>query len=349
MKTIVHSAALVALALFASAVAGCKSNNVVWCRYPSMTVAEFALPPGAVVRVAHSRDESAKDFAARFRKALARTGRFRIAETADRADYLVLVQGSAEDRIDSAEESARTGRVWVETIESDAGSTQRVRRERAATHAAAKEISIAVYATGTLTPIRYFTLPVYDGGATDGGPEGAAEAESETAKMQERFASLAVTRMEEIFVTQSRSIRVPVPLEANADLRGQFVRIEAAVGADDEEALKRALARIDALAADRSILPGTLEEFAEASAAEDWQPPEGTTRETFLANYYLVALRREIGCSDPEELSAIHADMLRILELSAGPSLRDQEPALLKACPIALGRLEDKLARLRAL
>ena len=58
--------------------------------------------------------------------------------------------------------------------------------------------------------------------------------------------------------------------------------------------------------------------------------------------YYLVALRREIGCSDPEELSAIHADMLRILELSEEPSLR-------MACPIALGRLEDKLARLRAL
>lgn len=342
MKTIVRSAALVALALFASAVAGCKSEKVVWCRYPSMTVAEFALPPGTVVRVASSRDESAKDFALRFRKALAGTGRFRIARESDRADYLVLVQGSAESRIDTAEESALTGRVSVETIKSDAGSTQRVRRERAATHAAAKEISIAVYATGTLTPLRYFTFPVYDGGATDGGPEGATEAQSETARMQEQFARLAVSRLEEIFVTQRRSIRVPVPVEADADLRGQFVRIEAAVGADDEEALERALARIDALAADPRILPGTLEEFAAASAAEDWQPPEGMTRETYLGNYYLVALRREIGCSDPEELSSIHADMLRILELS-------EEPSLLMACPIALGRLEDKLVRLRAL
>ena len=342
MKNRLRPAALLAAALLAAAAAGCKSENVVWCQYPSTTFAELSLPPQAVLRIVSSKDESAKTFAARLRKALSKAKGVRIVGEMEEATHLVFVQGAASFRGDTPEEARYTGKVSVETLESESGSVQRVKRERGATHVAAREISVAVYATKTLSPLSYLTFPVYESGASDGGAQDRAEEEATERKIQDRFTDLAVSRFEEIFVAQQRPIRVPVPLDADAALRVQFQKIESYLAAGDREELERTLARIDDLAKSRSVLPGTLAEFEAASSAEDWQPPEGKTRETFLGNYYLVALRREIGCIDPDELAAIHADMLRILELSEDPSLR-------MACPIALGRLEEKLAHVRAM
>jgi hypothetical protein len=342
MKRNVRPAALLAAALLAAFAGGCKSENVIWYQYPSTTFAELSLPPNAILRIVSSKDESARTFASRLRRELAKSEGIRIVGEMEEASHLVFVQGSASFRGDTAEQVRYTGRVSVETMESESGSFQRVKREQGATHAAAREISLAVYATKTLSPLAYLSFPIYESGASDEGALDDEESERESRKMQDRFTKLAVSRLEEIFTSQRRPIRVPVPVDANGDLKVQFLKIESAVGANDREELDRTLDRIDALASNPSVLPGTLEEFATASAAEDWEPPAGTTRETYLGNYYLVALRREIGCTDPEELSEIHAEMLRILELSEDPSLQ-------MACPLALGRLEEKLARLRAM
>lgn len=333
---------LAAFAALALAGAGCQSENVVWRKYPSLTIAEISLPPKAVLRIASSKDESAKVFAEQLRAALSKAEGLRLADQQDEITHLVLVQGSAAFRSDTPEEASYTGKVSVETVESDSGSFQRVKRERGATYVAAREVSVAVYATKGLVPLAYLTFPVFEGGVTDRGALGAAESAAEAKKRQDHFAKLAVSRLEEILTTQNRPIKIPVPVDSDPRLRVQFQNIESYLAADDQDELKRTLDRIDDLAADPSVLPGTLREFAEASSAEDWEPPEGKTRETFLGNYYLIALRREIGCADPDELSEIHADLLRILELSEEPSLR-------MACPIALGRLEDKIARIRAL
>jgi hypothetical protein len=253
----------------------------------------------------------------------------------------VLIQGGAAFRKDTPDQAKFTGRVGVETIESDAGSFQRIKRDRTTTHSAARELSVAVYAAKTLTPIHYLTIPIFEGGADEGGTPGTRTSAGENRNLQAQFVKLAVARLEEIFATRKRSIGIPVPIEANGELKVKFIKIESALGANDDDELNKALMEIDALPADPAVIPGPLEEFAEASAADGWQPPEGGSREGFLGNYYLVALRREIGCVDPEILSALHAEHLRILELSEGPTLR-------MACPIALGRLETKLSRIRA-
>ena len=319
---------------------GCASENVVWRKYPSTTIPELSLPEKAVLRVVSSDDPAATAFADRLRDALRKSG-LTVVDGAEVATHLVLVQGGTSFRGDTAAEARFTGRVKVETVESDAGSFQRVRREQSATHSASRELSVAVYATKTLTPVHYLTFPIFEGGVDEGGALDEKAASEENRRIQRQFVKLAVERLEEIFAARQRPIGVPVPVEANGELKVKFLKIESELLAGDDEELRRALAGIDALASDPAVIPGPLEEFAEASAAKGWKPPEGVTREAILGNYYLVALRREIGCVDPEVLASLHAEHLRILELSEGPSLR-------MACPIALGRLEAKLSRLHA-
>ncbi len=344
MSNNVHSyfscVALAIVAISALWGMGCASEQVVWRKYPSTTFAELSLPEKTTLRIVASKDPDANSFAVRLRDALSKSGLNVVDDTVP-ASHIVLIQGGTAFRKDTPDEAKYTGRVGVETVESDAGSFQRVKRDRAATHSAARELSLAVYAAKTLTPVHYLTIPIYEGGVDEGGALDARAATNESYRHQSQFVKLAVARLEEIFAVRQRSIGVPVPIEANGDLKVKFLKIESAIGADDDEELKKVLGEIDSLAANPAIIPGSLEEFAEASAAEGWTPPEGVTREMILGNYYLLALRREIGCVDPEALSAIHAEHLRILELSEGPSLR-------MACPIALGRLEEKLSRIRA-
>ena len=342
-KNVYSSFANVALTILVTSclwTVGCASEQVVWRKFPSTTFAELSLPEKATIRIVASDDPAANSFAARLRDALRKSGLLVVDDTVE-ASHIVLIQGGTAFRQDTPEEAKYTGRVGVETVESDAGSFQRVKRERAATHSAARELSLAVYAAKTLTPIQYLTIPIYEGGVDEGGALDARAATNESYRHQSQFVKLAVARLEEIFAVRQRSIGVPVPIEANGDLKVKFLKIESALGADDDEELKKGLGEIDSLAANPAVIPGPLEEFAEASAADGWKPPEGVTREAILGNYYLIALRREIGCVDPEALSAIHAEHLRILELSEDPSLR-------MACPIALGRLEDKLSRINA-
>ena len=329
-----HRPLATAFAMATLLFAGCASEQIVWRKFPSTTFAELSVPKGATLRITSSDDPDATAFASRLHEALRKAG-LKVAEGADAATHVVLVQGGTSFRGDTAEEARYTGRVHVETVNTDAGSFQRVKRDKTMTYTAAREISVAVYALKTLTPIDYLTFPIYEGGVSDQASNGR-EAERENRQRQAQFVKLAADRMEEVFASRSRSIGVPVPIEANGDLKVQFLKIEAALGANDDEELQRALAKIDALATDKSIIPGLPDD-----SAKEWTPPEGTTREEILGNYYLIALRREIDCTDPNILSALHAAHLRILELSEGPSLR-------MACPIALGRLEAKLARLRA-
>lgn len=330
-------AALFAAVAIAAAGTGCQSEKVTWHPYPSMTFAEVSLPRGAVVRVVSSKDPSAKEFAGMLRKALENAGDVSVTAGADTPTHLVYVQGCADFRADTPEEAEFTGRVSVETKEGDSGSFQRIVRSGGSTCTSARELSLSVYDAKTLSPVAFLSLPMWDGRETSGRKDGDGKAEAD---MQNLFAGLAARRIEELFSTQNRSIRVPVPVEADPRLKVRFTQISAAVGAGDDEALKRQLSLLDDLADDPSVLPGTLEEFAAASAADGWAPPEGSSREQILGNYYLFALRREIGCTNPEEMEEIHSEMLRILELSEGPSLR-------MACPVALGRLETKLAALR--
>ncbi len=336
----------IAIPLFAIALlllgAGCASENVTWSQFPSTTFPELSLPPKASLRIVSTRDEETKKLAQRLREALAKDGKLQVVEGSEKATHLVIIHGATAFRNDTPDQARHSGRVTVETLESETGSTQRIKREQASTHTAAREISIAVYAIKTLDPVQYFSFPIYDSVSSDGMALNAVSAEAESTRIQEKFTELAVSRLEEVFSTQQRLLKVPVPVESDSELKRQFFRIEACLRAKDPQGLERALAAIDALAKRQDVIPGPLTAFAQASSAKGWEPPEGKTREYFLGNYYLVALRREIGCTDSATLSAIHDELLQILELCEEPSLR-------MACPIALGRLEEKLAHLRSL
>ena len=333
---------ILAFAGFVAFVGGCASENVVWSQFPSTTFADLSLPPQASLRIVSTKDELTKELAQRLREALEKDGKLHVVEGSEKATHLVIIHGASAFRGDTPEQARHTGHVSVETLENDHGSMQRIKRESRATETAAREISVAVYAIKTLEPVQYFSFPIYDTVSSDGTRLNMASAETTSARFQETFTKLAVSRLEEVFSTQQRLLKVPVPVEADSELKLQFQQIESALRTKNPKAQEQAIARIDAIAARPNVLPGPFKSFVEASSAKGWKPPEGKPLEYFLGNYYLVALRREIGCMDPAVLSEIHEEMLRILELSEGPSLR-------MACPIALGRLEEKLAHLRSL
>lgn len=151
------------LAAALSLLAGCASEDVVWSQFPSTTFAELSLPPKASLRIVSSKDEQTKKLAQRLREALAKEGRIRIVTGSEKATHLVIIHGASAFRGDTPEQARHSGRVSVETLESETGSMQRIKRERGATHTAAREISVAVYAIKTLDPVQYFSYPIYDG------------------------------------------------------------------------------------------------------------------------------------------------------------------------------------------
>ena len=308
----------------ASVVCGCYSPKVAYNNYPTTAFAEVALKNNATMKIVTVGGDASNDaLIASLRDAFAKTKQFTV--TDDKADYWMIVNGLADERIDTAAELPFTEKIDVVDVGAPSDKPGPAHEElvakKQASHMLAKGVSIAIYETSTLAPLYYFEIPVYDGAIKVAGGEKVPSKEELNKDLSEQI----VGRVKDVFITQVKNIETPVPDEASADMK------KAIAGKDAAKAVE---------AAAKKTVPQKFAEFikdVEAGKYAD-KKDELTLK---LSDYYVLAIAQEIGCLDAKKLKELHAQQVGILQLATTDSL-----AL--ACPVALARLEYKLANLGA-
>lgn len=272
--------------------------------YAVTSFAEVPLKEKARVKVVANND-SLRPIAAAISAEFAKNGAFTIAD--EDAEYWFILNGAGEYRADRP-----TTKACVAAREDEAGGYQEVVAEAVNLASAAREVGVAVYKVKGLSPVHYFEIPIYDGDNTGGAVRGEATYSAE-------FARDVVERVKDAFLTQKKTIKTPVPLEADAKLRSLFAK------GDYLGFLKsyKALGLINLSKTCEEIRAKTYEGDADA----------------VLSNYYLYLLVSESLAKDPDKLREIRADHLAILAATDADGLVD-------AVPVALARIDYKLANM---
>lgn len=306
----------------ASAVCGCYSPKVVYNKYPTTAFAEVALKDNAKIKLATVGESPASaELLASIKSAFADAKQLSIVE--DKADYWMIINSLEDSRVDSKGELPFNEKVEVVPVgakDDEAGfAHEELVAKKQATRTQSKGVSVAIYEADTLTPIHYFEIPVYDGVVkAEGGEKVATESE-----LSKELSEQIVGRIKDVFVTQVKDVQTPVPEEASAAMKA----------AAAEEDMAKAVAEA---AQTELLVPFDvfIKDVQDGKYAED---KEGLTVK--LSDYYIQAIAQEIGCLDKKELKKLHAQHVAILQNATTDSL-----AL--ACPVALARIEYKLANL---
>lgn len=306
----------------ASVVCGCYSPKVVYNKYPTTAFAEVALKDNAKIKLSTVGESPASaQLLASIKSAFADAKQLSIVE--DKADYWMIINSLEASRVDSKNELPFNEKVEVVPVgvkDDEAGlAHEELVAKKQATRTQSKGVSVAIYETDTLTPVHYFEIPVYDGVVkTEGGEKVATEAE-----LNKDLSEQIVGRIKDVFVTQVKDIQTPVPEEASATMKA----------AAAEEDMAKAVAQ-----AAEEVLPQSFDEFIkDVQDGKYADNKDGLV--TKLSDYYIQAIAQEIGCLDKNVLKKLHAEHVAILQNATTDSL-----AL--ACPVALARIEYKLANL---
>lgn len=229
----------------------------------------------------------------------------------EEADYWFILSGSEQYA-----KGLPHNKISVKVQESQNGGEDVVAKESIQTASAAKIMSVAVYETKTLAPVHYFEIPLYNG-------EAAASVKSET-EYAATFTRDVVERFMDVFVQQNKDVEIPIPLEADVALRKAFA-------AKDYSKFKTAPVDLKKLcSAIAAVEAGTADEAKKALAKD---------AEKKFGDYHLYLLAKEAQTMDVEELKSILDEQLTIIE-------KTDAAGLAEACPVALARLEYKLANL---
>lgn len=321
MNKLMMAHALVAVGI-ASFACGCYSPKVVYNNYPTTAFAEVALKNNATMKIVTAADDTnSSSLVASLKDAFGKTKQFTV--TDEKADYWMIIDGLADSRTDTPEVLPFTEKQEVATIGSPDDKPGPAHEElvtkKQASHTLAKGVSVAIYEANTLTPVHYFEIPVYDGAIKVAGGEKVASKK----EIEKELFDQIVGRVKDVFITQVKNIKTPVPDEASAEMKKAIA---------DKDAAKAVVA------ASQKNCSQKFSEFlkdVQAGKYED-KKDELTLK---LSDYYVLAIAREIGCLDAKVLKELHAQQVGILQFATTDSL-----AL--ACPVALARLEYKLANL---
>ncbi len=278
---------------------GCASVEM--AQYSVTSFAEVPLKDKAKVKIIANND-----FASPIAKALAaelKKGKaFSVVE--EGADYYFCIGGAY------ASTKATTQMTYTsKEVDSGNGGKEEVVKSTVNLSSAAQGVSISVYETKSLTPVYYMEVSLYD------GDNGAKDARNANAYANE-FAKDTVERIMDVFVTQKKEIETKIPLEADANLRESFKKRDYSVFKDN--------LKVDINKVVRQIADGTY---------------QGGPIKKILANYSLYLLVKEAQTDDPEQLSKIRDEQLKIFE-------NCDAVGLVESVPVALARLEYKLANL---
>lgn len=330
-----HAFQVIALAAAAAALCGCTTANVAQRNFPTRTFAEVPLEPGASIRVV-ARD-GAGDVAAAFAQALGATlgsgEGLRLAADGEKADYWFIVDGRGTFRADTGAQIPFNDGYSTVRVANDAGGHEEIEATHGVSHSILRGMSVAIYKADGLSPVHYVELPLWSGAS---GPDGAA-GKDEALALDAKFVSLALERVKDVFLTQTKLVPVSVPRDVDRALYDLVTALDKAAVSKDQDAIAAACEAVEKRAAE--ILPLSIDEFGEALKTKKWKGKEKEA-EAVLAAYHLRALAREAASNDPASLEKVHAEQLRVLELSTMDSLRI-------ACPAALARIEYKLSQVK--
>lgn len=187
---------------------------------------------------------------------------------------------------------------------------------------AAKNVSVAVYEAKNLSPVHYFEIPLYS------GDNSKASAKGEDVYAVE-FSRDVVERIMDVFLQQKKDIETPMPKEADGKLRELFAKKDYVAFDAQFKTLGIDLKKL--VAAVKSVENGNADDATKKYAKD---------LDAKLGAYYLNLLVKEAQTMDAEALEDIYNEQLLVLEATEATGLAE-------SCPVALARLEYKLANLK--
>ena len=292
---------------------GCASVEM--SQYTVTSFAEIPLEKQAKVKIVANNDELSS-IADSLKAEFGKSKDFTVVE--EQADYWFVLNGAGQ-----YVSGAPAKKVAVVKKENASGGSEAFEESNLNLASAAQGVSVAVYKTADLTPVHYFEIPIYTGDNTK-------EAVRKEADYEAAFAKDVVERVKDAFITQQKQVDTPMPLEADGDLRDLFVKGGEGFSKGDKKAYEPFLLKYKQLGVT------DLAKLCEQLRTKSYEGPDA---DKILANYYLYLLVKETLTSDPKELKKIQSEQLMILRASDADGLTE-------AVPVALARLEYKLANL---
>lgn len=261
-----------------------------------------------------SNDENLGSLVTALRTEFAKRKDFKVVE--DSADYWFVLGGAGQYLKGEPHK-----RYVVTEQESGNGGSDVITEEAVNLASAAKNVGVAVYETKTLAPVHYFEIPLYAGDNSGAAVKSAEHYDA-------AFSKDVVERIMDVFLLQKKDVETPVPLEADSSLRELFAKKD--YTAFDAQYKKLGIDFKKLVNSVRAVESGKADDAAKAYAKN---------LETKLGACYLNLLVRESQTMDADELESIFKDQLLMLEICDAKGLSE-------ACPVALARLEYKLANL---
>ena len=262
-----------------------------------------------------SKDENFDPLIARLKTEFGKRKDFQVVD--DSADYWFILGGAGQYQ----KGEAHTKYIVAEKDNGNGGSDEIVAKS-VNLASAAKDVGVAVYETKTLAPVHYFEIPLYTGDNSSAAVKSATDYEA-------AFSKDVVERIMDVFLQQQKDVETPMPLEADSVLRELFAKKD--YKAFDAQFRKLGVNLKKLVDSARAV---------EAGIADDVAKEYAKDLDAKLGACYLNLLVREAQTMDEEELESIFNDQLLVLESSDAKGLT-------MSCPVALARLEYKLANLR--
>lgn len=307
---------------------GCASVEM--AQYTVTSFPEVPLKEKSEIKIV-AADNGLEGLVGELKEEFKKNGGFTV--TDEKARYWFVING-LKDYADGGSQDV----VSVVKQENANGGQEVIVRTKYNFASAAEGVSVAVYDAESLAPVHYFEIPIYTGDRT----KNAVRAKD---VYDAAFAKDVVERVKDAFLTQSKNVETPMPLEADGKLRELFAKggkRRAKLldeGKKDGDEFRSAYDEF--LSAYREFLLTykengtiTLTEFCEKIRTGAYKESDAEKR---LGNYYLYLLVREaLRGSDPAVLEKTQKEHMEILRTSDAKGLAE-------AVPVALARLEYKL------
>lgn len=283
-------------------------------KYVHTVYAELPLKNNARVKIV-SADEETRALASVVEKAFVGDNENGFKVVQNDADYWIVLAGASKYAKNEPHEKK-----IVTSNETQYGGAQSVTSVRLNNFSAAKAISVVVYETRPLAPIRYYDVPVFWGELTDKEISNAAACEAAIATEIGKV-------LGQVFLTKKRLVKIEVPLAADERLRRCFATCSEMYAKGSDDAFDDFLHSFD--------LTG-MEGLFDALRAGTYEGDDALLR---LSNYHLYLLAKCAVTNDSDELAKIRGEELKILEVS-------DARGIVQSVPPALGMIEYKLSHL---